>query len=536
MRTGFQCTFVLLCCVAASALLRAQNTLPPQAQAELDRGLAAAEEKQWDLAIKHFAEAQNTARTNPQILFNLGLAHDKAGHELAALAWLQAYLAAAPRAPNADAIRKEIARLDIATEAKINTLAKLAIDSANKLPGPSGDKAYVLGYLAEVYEAIGDFHAAYAAWLAYQPKGRARALRDHAISLAASGDMDGAASTASQIPARLLIAAEEVPVALKKRLNQVRDLETQLKRHADQQDMLNMGRSQDKAGHELAALAWLHAYLAAQPTAADAAEARQQLARLEAAIEAGIHALVNSAMDTANRMPSSEDRKQMRAYANMSYACTGDLKTALALRKEFLPRKEAYVWGDYAQSLAKSGDFEGAVQAAGHIPDSLRGLVEDDLNPGFCRQLDLDPKAPANPNRYWNYVWTAVADFYLGLPLEDNALARQAIRQFRLPDEHEEIALRPYRDALEKAEHENRKPRPPVERWVEFAEQLTGAADLVDLRASWKLPVKDNATRHAINAADAPCKQMDLLNKIRALDRQVARPQAGPAAAAGVAP
>jgi tetratricopeptide (TPR) repeat protein len=147
--------------VAASALLRAQNTLPPQAQAELDRGLAAAEQKQWVLAIKHFAEAQNTAKTSPQVLFNLGLAHDKAGHELAALAWLQAYLAAAPRADNANAIRKEIVRLDVATEAKINTLAKLAMDAANKMPGSSGDKAYFLGHLSEVDEAIGDFNAAY---------------------------------------------------------------------------------------------------------------------------------------------------------------------------------------------------------------------------------------------------------------------------------------------------------------------------------------------------------------------------------------
>ena len=201
-------------------------------------------------------------------------------------------------------------------------------------------------------------------------------------------------------PTRLLIAAEDAPVALKKRLNQARDLEAQLQRHGDPLNMLNMGRAQDKAGHELAALAWLHAYLAAQPAAVNAAEVRQQFARLEAAAETRAHTLVQAALETAGKMPSSADRKDMRAAASHSYACIGDLKTALALRKEFEPKREVNVWRDYAENLAESGDFEGAVQAAGHISEALRGVVEEDLNGGYCKLLGLNPTAPANPDRY----------------------------------------------------------------------------------------------------------------------------------------
>jgi hypothetical protein len=300
--------------------------------------------------------------------------------------------------------------------------------------------------------------------------------------------------------------------------------------------MLGMGRAQDKAGHELAALAWLHAYLAAQPAAANAGEIRQQFARLEAAAETRTHALVQAALDAAGKMPSSADRKDMRAHVSHSYACIGDLKTALALRKEFEPKREVNVWRDYVENLAESGNFEGAVQAAGHIPEALRGVVEEDLNGGYCKLLGLNPAAPANPDRYWNDAWTDQFNFYFDFPLEDLGLARQVTRQFKPPVDSNDLLVKPELDKLEKAEHENWKPDPTAVRWVEFALQLSASAEIAELRAAWKLPAKDDLTQQAIKAADAPCKQMELLNKIRALDRQNARQQAGPSAVAGVAP
>jgi hypothetical protein len=107
-------------------------------------------------------------------------------------------------------------------------------------------------------------------------------------------------------------------------------------------------------------------------------------------------------------------------------------------------------------------------------------------------------------------------------------LARQVARQFKPPVDSNDLVVKPELDKLEKAEHENRKPDPPAVRWVEFALQLTASAEIAELRAAWKLPAKDDLTQQAIKAADAPCKQMELLNKIRALNRQQAN--------AGVAP
>lgn len=136
MRANYLCAFAL-CVVLLPGALRAQQALPPQAQEAFDRGMAAADQKAWDLAIRHFNDAQKLAPKNPRVLFNLGLAHDKAGHPLNGMVWLHAYLAASPKAANAEAVNKEIARLQIINETTIAKLIQQAIDVARQLPPPS---------------------------------------------------------------------------------------------------------------------------------------------------------------------------------------------------------------------------------------------------------------------------------------------------------------------------------------------------------------------------------------------------------------
>lgn len=67
----------------------AQTTpsLPPEAQMAFERGLAAVQQQDWGLAIRYFSQAHRSAQESPAILFNLGLAHGKAGNEVAAMAW-----------------------------------------------------------------------------------------------------------------------------------------------------------------------------------------------------------------------------------------------------------------------------------------------------------------------------------------------------------------------------------------------------------------------------------------------------------------
>jgi tetratricopeptide (TPR) repeat protein len=96
--------------------------------------LEAAKRQDWKSAIGYFTAAQERAHLAPTIMFNLGLAHAKAGNELLADVWLRAYLAAMPDAPNAAAVKAEIGRLEAVVEAKVRRLFEQAVAAAEQLP------------------------------------------------------------------------------------------------------------------------------------------------------------------------------------------------------------------------------------------------------------------------------------------------------------------------------------------------------------------------------------------------------------------
>ena len=119
-----------------------------QADPAFAAGLAAADGGDWDQAIDRFTEALANNREEPAVLCNLGLAHAAAGHELAADAWLRAYLAAAPDAANAGEIRRRIDRLEDAVEGKAGKILDQAVSGTEKLVqlyGPHGSY-YPKGY------------------------------------------------------------------------------------------------------------------------------------------------------------------------------------------------------------------------------------------------------------------------------------------------------------------------------------------------------------------------------------------------------
>lgn len=165
MRIAHLALLVLLFSVAGS--LRAQ--LPPQAQEALDKGIIAAKVPDYLLAIRYFEEARKLAPDDsPIILLNMGIAESRLhGRELRAMAWFGAYLASAPAAANAGAVRDEIKVLSIRAQSNVSKLIAALETVADNLPegfnpmvGHGRNKDFVLGELPGLWAAHGDFERA----------------------------------------------------------------------------------------------------------------------------------------------------------------------------------------------------------------------------------------------------------------------------------------------------------------------------------------------------------------------------------------
>jgi len=107
-------------------------SLSGEARRFVERGVAAADEKEWAIASQAFLEAQKLEPFQPQILFNLGFSYMNEGRDALADLWLRAFLALQPDAENAAQVRKEIRRLDVAIE---STSGKLIREAMTQLEG-----------------------------------------------------------------------------------------------------------------------------------------------------------------------------------------------------------------------------------------------------------------------------------------------------------------------------------------------------------------------------------------------------------------
>jgi len=109
--------------------------LPPDAQEAMKKGIMAAKEQEWEIAIQSFQDARKIAPDAPEIFYNLGLAESKfPGRELRAICWFGAYLAATTNAPNADAVKDAITGLQIKSDGNIKRLIKTVQDADDQLP------------------------------------------------------------------------------------------------------------------------------------------------------------------------------------------------------------------------------------------------------------------------------------------------------------------------------------------------------------------------------------------------------------------
>lgn len=155
---------ILLVCVSiaqpfeALAQTNSPAPLPPAAQEAFDKGIMAAREQGFLVAIRYLQEARKLAPHAPQIFRSLGAVEAKIqGRELRAIAWYGAYLSALPNAPDAVEVKKEIGRLEVKSQIQISNLIKSVQDAAQA----SGDnKDLALVYLAELWAKAGDIEMA----------------------------------------------------------------------------------------------------------------------------------------------------------------------------------------------------------------------------------------------------------------------------------------------------------------------------------------------------------------------------------------
>ena len=132
--------------------------LPPAAQEALNKGIIAAKVPDYLLAIRYFEEARKLAPQAPVIFMNLGVAESKIpGRELRAIAWFGAYLAASP-APNAAAVKEQIAVLEVRNQSNVSRLIKTMQDSAHQMSPGYRDGG--LRDAAVLWANAGDFSSA----------------------------------------------------------------------------------------------------------------------------------------------------------------------------------------------------------------------------------------------------------------------------------------------------------------------------------------------------------------------------------------
>jgi hypothetical protein len=166
VRRAIRVHFFLFIGLALPIALRAQaptDDLPPAAKEAVGKGLNAAGQKEWKLAIRYFEEARKAAPHSPVALYNLALAETQVpGRELRAVACFEAYLLAAPETDKAAAIRTQIANLELKTEANTGLIIDMLKSIANKYAAGSSELRGAQSSIVIVQAHAGDVNAAMA--------------------------------------------------------------------------------------------------------------------------------------------------------------------------------------------------------------------------------------------------------------------------------------------------------------------------------------------------------------------------------------
>lgn len=264
----------------AARFANAETPLPAEAQQAFDQGQMAAGQGAWEIAILSFTEAQKKAERDPRVLYALGVAHANAGHELAGAAWLSACLLAAPEAPNADAVQKEINRLLGVADTAAKRIFSMALDAARQIP-LKNVRWNRLTSIMEDQAQIGDLAGAQATeaeafklsaaasqrsegepdvWIASRDHVQSVMWGDYLLYLEEIEDLDEAQATIAHVtnngPRMSALAKLAVPLALAGRPDQAKQAFTAAERCMT---LLTEDRSQEKVRRMLNDLAVAYA-------------------------------------------------------------------------------------------------------------------------------------------------------------------------------------------------------------------------------------------------------------------------------------
>ena len=200
--------------VAATGLLigigaAGAQSLSPETQDALQRGIAAARQQQWLIAQSNFENAFKLAPEAPEVLFNLGLLNDGMGRELRAAAWYRAYLATAPASQSRTQIVARITALEEQAREGARKLVERAATANNHLP--PNNRGYGLSLIVSAQVQLGDVQAAFASaastsTFSTEPASLAHSYNALAASCAGAGELsciDQAVSRIGDVDARM---------------------------------------------------------------------------------------------------------------------------------------------------------------------------------------------------------------------------------------------------------------------------------------------------------------------------------------------
>lgn len=123
-------------------------------EALYNAGIEAAGREDWRVAIAYFTAAHQRAHLVPRYMYNLGVAHARAGNEVPAIAWLAAYLTAQPDASNRAAVWAQIAQLESEYRRKRETVFQHALSAVAALPNVPEDQYDSRGARSNAYQLL----------------------------------------------------------------------------------------------------------------------------------------------------------------------------------------------------------------------------------------------------------------------------------------------------------------------------------------------------------------------------------------------
>ena len=357
--------------------------LPPAAQEAVNKGIIAAKVPDYPLAIRYFEEARKLAPQAPVVYLNLGLAESKIpGRELRAMAWFGAYLDAHAEAPNAAAVREQIAVLEVRNRSNVSRLMRSVEEAAETIsrlfpdgarPGCSGcSHPHLL--VAGLWAHAGDVAAALKSTDRLRTPGdKGHAYRSIAKAQAKTGDLAGALKTADLIQDAGTKGAALRDIA-NARTND-RDFAGALraaslipgtdsaKVYAYREIALAQAGGGDFAGARQSA-----AFALASADSIPGASDQARSAAVEAQAKAGD---IVGARKTADLIQTPSLLGQSLAHIAEGLAAAGDaagakLQFSAALRATGDDKYAQYV---VARAQARSRDIAGAQAAASMIPD-----------------------------------------------------------------------------------------------------------------------------------------------------------------------